>query len=67
MSRLLMTNYYVKTKKESLIYFQSKKLEKHKFEFVGKLTNKFINKFIFCRGNLNKFALFHRKGVYSLK
>ena len=55
---------YMKTKDEKLIFrcFSCKK--NNEKDFNKKLIERFANIFEFCNGDLNKFILLLRKGVY---
>ena len=55
---------YMSIKDDQLIYrcFDCKK--NYKKDFNEELIKKFINTYEFCDGNINKFILLLRKGVY---
>ena len=56
---------YTKTKDEKLIFrfFSCKK--NYEKDFNKELIERFANIYEFCNGDLNKFILLLRKGVYS--
>ena len=56
---------YMTTKDEQLIFrcFECKK--NYKKDFNKELINKFSSTYTFCNGDINKFILLLRKGVYS--
>ena len=55
--------YYVGLKNNRLIYKCTKCIEKQKIP-LNKLFEKFPSVYQFCNGNLNKFVLLLRKGIY---
>ena len=56
---------YISTKKDELLIFNCLKCSKnHKTHFNKELINKFANTYEFFNGDINKFILLLRKGVY---
>ena len=54
----------MKTKDEQLIFRCSSCKKNYKKDFNKDLIQRFVNIYEFCNGNLNKFILLLRKGVY---
>ena len=54
----------MKTKDEQLIFRCSSGKKNYKKDFNKDLIQRFVNIYEFCNGNLNKFILLLRKGVY---
>ena len=57
---------YIKSKNEKLILKCFNCKQYYEKDFNKELIKKFANTYEFCNGNLNKFILLLRKGVYSL-
>ena len=55
---------YIKTKNEKLILKCFNCKQYYQKDFYQELIKKFANTYEFCNGNLNKFILLLRKGVY---
>ena len=58
---------YISTKDELLIFNCLKCSKNHKNYFNKYLTKKFANTYKFCDGDINKFCLMLKKGVYPYK
>ena len=50
--------------KNNELYYKCKKCNNKSYESINRLIKKFPNTYRFCNGNVNKFALLLRKGVY---
>ena len=55
---------YMKTKDEELIFSCLECKKNYKKDFNKKLIKRFANIYEFCNGDINKFILLSRKGVY---
>ena len=55
---------YIKTKNKKLILKCFSCKQNHEKDFNKELIKRFANTYEFCKGNLNKFILLLRKGVY---
>ena len=55
---------YMRTKNEKLIFKCLNCKQNYEKDFNKELIKKFTNTYDFCNGNLNKFILLLRKGVY---
>ena len=56
--------HYMKTKDEKLIFWCFECKKNYKKDFNKELIKRFANIYEFCNGDINKFILLLRKGVY---
>ena len=54
----------MRTKDDILIFRSFKCTKNYKIDFDKELTNNFSSVYYFCKGDINKFILLLRKGVY---